>query len=78
MGNLRERYTNEEWDELLFKIQEDRKNGKPDDILLTLSIWNKDVDQLKKLRRVLSDFYSDHELRILDQWIFWKLNHDQR
>lgn len=27
MGNLRDRYTNEEWDEISSKIEEDKKEG---------------------------------------------------
>lgn len=72
MGNLRYKYTHEEWDEIESKIQTDRKNGKPDEILLHLSIWNKDVDELRKLRTVLSDFYNTYDLSILDKWIDWK------
>jgi hypothetical protein len=72
MGNLRDKYTNEEWDEMQSKIDVDRKSGKPDEILLHLSIWNKDVDELRKLRTVLSGFYSNYDLSILDNWIAWK------
>jgi len=72
MGNLRDKYTDEEWDEMQSKIDVDRKNGKPDEILLHLSIWSKDVDELRKLRTVLSDFYSNYDLSILDKWIAWK------
>jgi hypothetical protein len=72
MGNLRGKYTNDEWNEMESKIETDRKNGKPCEILLHLSIWNKDVDELKKIRAVLSDFYSKYDLSILDKWITWK------
>jgi len=72
MGNLRDKYTDEEWNEMESKIDTDRKNGKPDEILLHLSIWNKDVVELRKLRTVLSDFYNKYDLSILDKWIAWK------
>ncbi|MEN6445708.1 MAG: hypothetical protein ABFC98_06630 [Candidatus Cloacimonas sp.] len=72
MGNLRDKYTDEEWDKMLSKIDVDRKNGKPNEILLHLSIWNKNIDELRKLRTVLSDFYSNYDLSVLDKWIVWK------
>ena len=72
MGNLRDKYTDEEWSEMETKIENDRKNGKPDEIFLSLSIWNKDIDELRKLRTVLSDFYDKYDLSILDKWIAWK------
>ena len=37
-----------------------------------LNPWNKDVDELRKLRTVLSGFYSNYDLSILDNWIAWK------
>ena len=72
MGNLRDKYTNEEWSEMETEIENDRKNGKPDEILLNLSIWNKDADELRKIRAVLLDFYSIYDLSLLDKWIAWK------
>lgn len=72
MGNLRNKYTNEEWDEMVSEIETNRKNGKPDEFILKLSINNKDVDELEKLRTVLSDFYTKYNLSILDEWIAWK------
>lgn len=72
MGNLRDKYTDEEWSEMETKIEDDRKNGKPDEIFLYLYIRNKDVNELRKLRTVLSDFYSNYDLSILDKWIAWK------
>jgi len=72
MGNLRDKYTNEEWSEMETKIENDRKNGKPDEIFLYLYIPNKDVNELRKLRTVLSDFYSKYDLSTLDEWIAWK------
>ena len=72
MGNLRDKYTDEEWSKMETEIENDRKNGKPDEFLLHLSIGNKDVDKLKKMRTVLSDFYSNYDLSLLDKWIAWK------
>jgi hypothetical protein len=72
MGNLRDKYTNEEWSEMEDKIEADKNNGKPDELFLHLSIWNKDVYELRRLRTALSDFYSKRDLSILDKWIDWK------
>ncbi len=72
MGSLRDKYTNEERSKMEAEIENDRKNGKPDEILLHLSIWNKDADELRKIRNVLSDFYSGYDLSLLDKWIAWK------
>lgn len=35
MGNLRDKYTNEEWSEMEAKIENDRNNGKPVEIFFT-------------------------------------------
>ncbi len=72
MGNLRGSYTEKEWDDLVSKIENDRKAGKPDDILLHLSIWQKPVEVLIRLKRQLGSFYSPYELSLLDEWIKWK------
>jgi hypothetical protein len=72
MGNLRNKYTDDEWNQLEKEIATNKKNGKPDDSIISLSIWNKDVDQLKKLRIVLSDFFNDYDLSLITNWIEWK------
>lgn len=40
MGNLRDKYTDGEWNDLDSKIKEDKKNGKPDFDLIHLSFGN--------------------------------------
>lgn len=72
MGNLRDRYTIEEWDELENKVISDRRNGKPDEIFLPLSIWHQDAKELIKLKKALLPFYSEHNLSLLDKWIAWQ------
>ncbi|HMT01704.1 MAG TPA: hypothetical protein PKD00_00100 [Burkholderiales bacterium] len=74
--SLRQKYTDKEWQDFEKKIKEDRENGKPDEILLYLSVWNKDVIELRKIRTALSPFYNDHSLSILDKWINWKTNNN--
>lgn len=72
MGNLRDKYTNEEWDQKESKIESDRKEGKPDDGSLNLSIWDKDINELISLRELLIGIYDKYDLLILDKWIVWK------
>lgn len=72
MGNLRDKYTDEEWDELKFRINEDKRNGKPDEIFLHISLHDKDAGVLKKIRIVLSTYYDKYDLSLLDKWIAWK------
>jgi len=74
MGNLRNKYTDEEWYELEVSIEKDRRNGKPDDLFLSIPIYNEDLDKLRKIRNYLSEFYSDYNLLNLDKWINWKTN----
>lgn len=71
MGNLRDKYTDEEWEVLADKIKEDRLNGKPETELY-LNLSNKEIHTLKKLKETLSEFYYPHELLLLDKWIYWK------
>jgi len=66
MGNLRDKYTDEEWESIKNNI-----NGRPN-IELYLNVSNKEIHTLKKLKQVLSEFYYPHELRFLDSWIEWK------
>lgn len=76
MSNLRDKYTDKEWLELEQKIETDRINGKPQDLFLNLSIWSRDIEKLKSLRLVLSEFYNEYELENLDNWIKWKCKFD--
>jgi hypothetical protein len=72
MGNLRQSYTDDEWEELMYKIERDRLGGKPNEDFIQLSLWNKDLTELIKLRDILSNFYQGYELLLFDKWIEWK------
>lgn len=72
MGNLRDKYTDDEWADIEERIHNERINGKPDDTLLYLSVWDKSADELVRIRAALSEFYDDYELGLLDRWIEWK------
>lgn len=49
-----------------------RESGKPDEVVLHLSILDKDVNELRKLRMILSEFYDEYDLSLLSEWIVWK------
>lgn len=72
MGNLRDKYTNDEWNDLENQIKIDKENGKPDEILIYLSIWTKSKSELIQIKQALSPFYSDYELKLIDDYIKWK------
>ena len=72
MGNLRQSMTDEEWNNLEEQIITDRRNGKPDEILIHLSVWTKSESELLQIRQALSPFYSDYELKLIDDYIKWK------
>lgn len=71
MGNLRDKYTNEEWDEMDRQMREDKKNGKPDSHIIHLSAFGKTNNELKEIRKAIKPFFDDYELRELDAWITW-------
>ena len=71
MGNLREKYTDEEWEAKVDKIKEDKLNGKPETELY-LNLSSKEIYTLRNLKEILSEFYYPHELSLLDKWIDWK------
>ena len=71
MGNLRQSMTDEEWDALGERIDEDRKNGKPDSSLLSLVVDNLSLSKKKELRNFLSNYFEEYVLARLDAWIKW-------
>ncbi len=72
MGNLRDKYTDEEWDSIKKQIETERKNGKPDDDFMRLMISDMNIIDLIKIKDFLSDYYSSIELRNINQWIKYK------
>jgi hypothetical protein len=72
MGNLRQKYTDEEWDEFVNEIEQDRRNGKPESIFVILEVGRKSLPDLISLRNFLDSHYSDSDLYNLDKWIRWK------
>jgi len=67
MGNLRNKFTNEEWDDMVESVKSE-KNNTPQPTI-TLNLKDKSITQLNELRINLKQFYSDKELQVLDNWI---------
>ncbi len=67
MGNLRNKFTNEEWDEMVESVRSEKNNTPRPTI--TLNLKDKSITQLNELRINLKQFYSDKELQVLDNWI---------
>ncbi len=70
MGNLRNKFTNEEWDEMVESVRSEKSNTPQPTI--TLNLKDKSITQLKDLRINLKQFYSDKELQVLDNWIYFQ------
>jgi hypothetical protein len=73
MGNLRQSYTHIEWDDLEKEILQDKKDGKPESTVISLSVFGKSAAELQAARKALSPFFTEYELRDIDSWIRWKL-----
>lgn len=72
MGNLKDKYTSEEWQAITSEIDKDRANGKPKQRSILLNVSGKSLQELNALRIILLDYFIEFELRILDGWIAWK------
>jgi hypothetical protein len=77
MGDLRSKYTDQEWYEIESDIKMNKAKGKPDKFILSLSVWTKSVDDLKKIKASLSEYYDYFDLKILDDWIKWKVDNNE-
>ena len=72
MGNLRDKYTNEEWDEMTSKYETERNNGRPEKDLIYFNVFNKSALELQEIKNTLLKFYEDYQLNNLDEWINYK------
>ena len=72
MGNLRDKYTNDEWNSIL----DDIKNSisKPENSYIKLNISSKSIEELKILKNVLSKHFNLHEISCIDSWIKFRQN----
>lgn len=73
MGNLRDKYTDDEWNKIENRISSDRKPGKPEETEIYLNMSNKSIESLLELRGALSKLYDSYQLNLLDKWIKWKM-----
>lgn len=71
MGNLRQKYTDEEWDDLESRIKEDKIDGKPDSSLIYLSFGGLPLHLKINIRDALIPFYDGFDLREMNAWIEW-------
>lgn len=74
MSNLKDHYTESEWEDIEKDIKIKSDKGKPSSDFINLYLENKTLDELKKLRNVLKDIYNDLSLEKLNLWIKYKSN----
>ena len=67
MGNLRDKYTDEEWEIIL-------SNPDPKLNYVSLPLYNKNLEDLIKLKEFLTNLYSEHYLNNIQEWIDFKSN----
>ena len=78
MGNLRDKYTNEEWYELGQEIEREKKLRKPEHGYVGIWVGNLTIKQLKKLKNKLKKCGIDsHDCSKVDQWITYNENKER-
>jgi hypothetical protein len=78
MGNLRDKYTNEEWDEIENQIKRDKLLGKPEQGHIAVWVDKLTIKQLKKLKKKLKKCGIDsHDCSKVDQWITYNENKER-
>ena len=78
MGNLRDKYTNEEWDEIENQIKKDRELGKPEQGYIGVWVDKLTIKQLKKLKKKLTKCGVDsRDCSKVNQWITYKENKER-
>lgn len=75
MGNLRQKYTDAEWDAMERQDELDRKNGKPDDfghIAVFINRWS--VEDMDRLRNLIEEIEGKNTPAVwnITKWIKWK------
>lgn len=78
MGNLRDKYTDEEWYELGQEIEREKKLGKPNDSYLAIFVDNLTKEQLIELRNKLIECNTPyHQFYRIDDWIKYRENKER-
>lgn len=70
MGNLRDKYTNEEWDEIENKIEKEKQLGKPNENYVSIFVDNLTKEQLIQLKSKLIECHiPEYQYWTIDNWI---------
>jgi hypothetical protein len=78
MGNLRDKYTDEEWHELGQEIEREKKLGKPNDSYLAIFVDNLTKEQLIELKNKLIECNTPrHQYYRIDDWIKYRENKER-
>jgi hypothetical protein len=78
MGNLRDKYTDEEWYELGQEIEREKKLGKPNDSYLAIFVDNLTKEQLIELKNKLIECNTPrHQYYRIDDWIKYRENKER-
>jgi hypothetical protein len=78
MGNLRDKYTDEEWDEIEREIEYEKKLGQPDDRYLAIFVDSLTKDQLIELKNKLTECnIPRHQYWRIDDWIKYNENKER-
>ena len=67
MGNLRDKYTDAEWEQFEKNLEKSPRNS-----MIGLFLVDKSLDELIELKKVLLNFYSEYQLNLLNEWIEYK------
>lgn len=78
MGNLMDKYTDEEWYELGQEIEREKKLGKPNDSYLAIFVDNLTKEQLIELKNKLIECNTPrHQYYRIDDWIKYRENKER-
>ena len=78
MGNLRDKYTDKEWDEIEREIEYEKKLGKPDNSYLAIFVDNLIKEQLVELKNKLIECNTpNHQYSLIDDWIKYRENKER-
>jgi hypothetical protein len=78
MGNLMDKYTDEEWYELGQEIEREKRLGKPNDSYLAIFVDNLTKEQLIELKNKLIECNTPrHQYWRIDDWIKYRENKER-
>jgi hypothetical protein len=79
MGNLRDKYTNKEWNEIERELEHEKKLGKPDNSYLAIFVDDLNKDQLinLKYKLLIECNIPKHQCWLIDDWIKYRENKER-